>query len=101
VLELVAALHPTPAVGGWPRAQALALQADLERTSRGCYAGPVGWVDASGNGSFGVGIRGMQLHGATARLFAGVGVVAESDPLAELEETRAKAQAVLTALTRI
>ena len=101
VLELVAALHPTPAVGGWPRAEAIALQAELEGATRGRYAGPVGWVDASGNGSFGVGIRGMQLDGTTARLFAGVGVVAESDPLAELEETRAKAQAVLSALTRI
>ncbi|UDY36010.1 isochorismate synthase [Dermatobacter hominis] len=101
VLELVAALHPTPAVGGWPRAEALALQAELEGVDRGRYAGPVGWVDAAGNGVFGVGIRGVQLDGAEARLFAGVGVVAESDPEAELEETRAKAQAVLSALTRV
>lgn len=101
VLELVAALHPTPAVGGWPRQPALALQAELEGVDRGRYAGPVGWVDASGNGVFGVGIRGVQLDGAQARLFAGVGVVEESDPLAELEETRAKAQAVLGALTRV
>ena len=101
VLELVAALHPTPAVGGWPRTEALALQAELEGTDRGRYAGPVGWVDARGNGVFGVGIRGVQLDGPVARLFAGVGVVAESDPAAELEETRAKAQAVLGALTRV
>ena len=101
VLELVAALHPTPAVGGWPRAEALALQAELEGTDRGRYAGPVGWVDASGNGVFGVGIRGVQLDGTRARLFAGVGVVEESDAEAELEETRAKAQAVLSALTRV
>lgn len=101
VLDLVAALHPTPAVGGWPRAEALALQSELEHADRGRYAGPVGWVDAQGNGVFGVGIRGVQLDGTTARLFAGVGVVAESDPAAELEETRAKAQAVLGALTRV
>ena len=100
VLELVAALHPTPAVGGWPRAEALALQAELEGVDRGRYAGPVGWVDAAGNGAWGVGIRGVQVDGTTARLFAGVGVVADSDPEAELEETRAKAQAVLGALIR-
>lgn len=100
VLELVAALHPTPAVGGWPRAAALALQAELEDVDRGRYAGPVGWVDAAGNGAWGVGIRGVQVDGTTARLFAGVGVVADSDPEAELEETRAKAQAVLGVLIR-
>jgi isochorismate synthase len=101
VLELVAALHPTPAVGGWPRAEALAVQADLEGADRGRYAGPVGWVDRAGNGAWGVGIRGVQLAGTVARVFAGVGVVADSDPLAELEETRAKAQAVLGALVRL
>ena len=101
VLELVAALHPTPAVGGWPRDAALAVQAELEGTDRGRYAGPVGWVDAAGNGAWGVGIRGVQLDGTTARVFAGVGVVADSDPEAELEETRAKAQAVLGPLLRL
>jgi menaquinone-specific isochorismate synthase len=101
VLDLVAALHPTPAVGGWPREAALAVQAELEGADRGRYAGPVGWVDADGNGAWGVGIRGVQVTGATARLFAGVGVVADSDPEAELEETRAKAQAVLGTLIRL
>lgn len=101
VLELVAALHPTPAVGGWPRDAALEIQARLEGADRGRYAGPVGWVDAAGSGVFGVGIRGVELAERSARMFVGVGVVAESDPLAELEETRAKAQAVLGALTRI
>ncbi len=100
-LDLVAALHPTPAVGGWPRDAALALQAELEGVDRDRYAGPVGWVDAAGNGVFGVGIRGAQLDGTVARVFAGVGVVAGSDPVAELEETKAKAQAVLSALTRV
>lgn len=103
VLDLVAALHPTPAVGGWPRAAALQVQAELERTDRGRYGGPVGWVDAAGNGAFGVGIRGAQLDAdaRTARVFAGVGVVDGSDPAAELEEARSKAQAVLSALTRV
>lgn len=101
VLDLVAALHPTPAVGGWPRSEALAVQAELEGAERGRYAGPVGWVDTAGNGVFGVGIRGVQLEGASARLFAGVGVVEGSDPATELEETRAKARSVLGALVRV
>ncbi|MFV0259675.1 MAG: isochorismate synthase MenF [Acidimicrobiales bacterium] len=100
VLELVAALHPTPAVGGEPQAEALALMAELEKADRGRYAGPVGWVDAAGNGSFAVGIRSAELDGGGARLFAGVGVVADSDPAAELEETRAKFRAMLGALIR-
>lgn len=100
VLELVAALHPTPAVGGHPRAEALALIAALEDRDRGRYAGPVGWVDAAGNGTWAVAIRSAQLDGARARCFAGVGVVADSDPARELAETRSKLQAVLSALVR-
>ena len=98
ILELVAALHPTPAVGGSPRKDALALIAELERADRGRYAGPVGWVDADGNGEFAVGIRSAELAGRRARFFAGVGVVADSDPDAELDETRAKLSAMLGAL---
>jgi len=101
VLDLVAALHPTPAVGGWPRQQALEVIEELEQADRGSYAGPVGWTDAEGNGAFAVGIRSVELHGDTARLFAGVGVVADSDPEAELEETRAKAQALLGAIVQV
>ncbi|MHB1139771.1 MAG: chorismate-binding protein, partial [Microthrixaceae bacterium] len=101
VLDLVAALHPTPAVGGWPRDAALGAIAALEQADRGRYAGPVGWTDAGGNGAFAVGIRSVELSGTTARLFAGVGVVADSDPLAELEETRAKARSLLGALVRV
>lgn len=101
VLELVAALHPTPAVGGWPTETALEVIAKLETADRGPYAGPVGWVDASGNGSFAVGIRSVLLKDLTATLFAGVGVVADSDPLSELNETRAKAQSLLGALIRV
>ncbi len=101
VLELVAALHPTPAVGGDPQPKALALIQELERAHRGRYAGATGWVDADGNGSFVVAIRSAQLDGATARLFAGVGVVGDSDPQSELDETRAKFQAMLPALLRL
>jgi menaquinone-specific isochorismate synthase len=101
VLELVAALHPTPAVGGHPTEPALELQRTLEQSPRGRYAGPVGWVDRSGNGAFAVGIRSVSLEGNRASLHAGVGVVADSDPDAELAETRAKAQALLSTLVRI
>ena len=98
VLELVGALHPTPAVGGSPRKDALDLIAELEGTDRGRYAGPVGWVDAAGNGEFAVGIRSAELTPGGARFLAGVGVVADSDPAAELAETRAKVRAMLGAL---
>ena len=100
VLELVEALHPTPAVAGWPVAPALAFIAEHEGIDRDRYAGPVGWVDADGNGTWAVGIRSALIDGATARLFAGVGVVADSDPVAELAETDAKFQAVLSAIVR-
>jgi menaquinone-specific isochorismate synthase len=99
-LTLAAALHPTPAVGGSPRKEALAAIAELEGLDRGRWAGPVGWVDGRGNGTFAVGIRSAELDGRRARLLAGVGVVADSDPAAELAETRAKLQALLTALVR-
>jgi isochorismate synthase len=99
-LELMRALHPTPAVNGSPRAAALELIERYEGIDRGRYAGPVGWVDAQGNGEWAVGIRSAEIDGTTARLFAGVGVVADSDPELELAETRAKFQAVLNAILR-
>jgi isochorismate synthase EntC len=100
VLELVTALHPTPAVGGAPRGEALRLVDELESLDRGRYAGPVGWVDAGGNGTWAVGIRSAELSGTVARVFGGVGVVADSEPATELAETRAKMQAVLGAIVR-
>ncbi len=100
VLELVAALHPTPAVGGDPSGSALALIAAHEQLDRGSYAAPVGWVDHRGNGEFAVGVRSAEITGAQARLFAGVGVVADSDPVAELDETRVKLEAMLGAIVR-
>lgn len=100
VLDLVAALHPTPAVSGWPRDAAIAHIRDHEQLDRDRYAGAVGWVDAAGNGTWSVGIRSAIVDGERARLFAGVGVVADSDPEAELAETDAKFQAVLSAILR-
>lgn len=100
VLELMAALHPTPAVCGVPRDLALATIAELEQLDRGRYAGPVGWVDGAGNGRWAVGLRCAELDGRRARLFAGNGIVEDSDPATELAETRAKFQALLGAILR-
>ena len=100
VIELMRALHPTPAVNGSPREVALELIERYEGLDRGRYGGPVGWVDAAGNGAWTVGIRSAELDGTRARLFAGVGVVADSDPDAELAETRAKFEAMLNAILR-
>jgi len=100
VLDLVGALHPTPAVCGRPRRAALDLIAELEGLERGRYAGAVGWVDAAGNGQWAVGIRCAQIAGPTARVFAGNGIVADSDPATELAETRAKLAALLGAIVR-
>ena len=100
VLELMAALHPTPAVCGVPRDRALATIAELEQLDRGRYAGPVGWVDGAGNGRWAVGLRCAELDGTRARLFAGNGIVEDSDPVTELAETRAKLQALLGAILR-
>lgn len=100
VLQLVEALHPTPAVCGYPRASALEVIARLEGFDRGRYAGTVGWVDRKGNGRFAVSIRCAELAGSRARLFAGNGIVADSDPATELAETRAKLNALLSAMIR-
>lgn len=102
VATLVRALTPTPALGGYPGPAALALIADVEGVERDRYGGAVGWLDAEGNGTFAVAIRCAQLSadGTVARLHAGGGIVADSDPLAELAETQAKFQAMLSALIR-
>jgi menaquinone-specific isochorismate synthase len=99
-LDLVAAIHPTAAVGGHPRADALAYLDKVEGFDRGTYAGPVGWVDAQGDGAWALGIRSARIDGPKASMFAGVGVVADSDPAAELAETQLKLQALLAALVR-
>jgi menaquinone-specific isochorismate synthase len=100
ILELMAALHPTPAVNGWPRADAQAWIAAHEGFARGRYGGTVGWVDGEGNGTFAVSIRCADVHKSTARVVAGNGIVANSDPQTELAETEVKLQAMLGALTQ-
>ncbi len=97
-LALAAALHPTAAVCGTPSDTAMELIRELEGMDRGRYAGPVGWVDARGNGEWGIALRCAQLSGPRARLIAGCGIVAGSDPAAELAETQAKFRPVQDAL---
>ncbi len=98
-LDLVALLHPTPAVAGTPPQAALDLLARLEPSSRGLYAGPVGWVDGAGDGEWAVALRCAVLEGRRARLFAGAGIVAGSDPDAEWDETASKLRAMLDVLS--
>jgi isochorismate synthase len=98
VMDLLAELHPTPAVGGTPRGVALDLISDLEPFDRGHYAGPVGWMDAAGDGEWAIALRCAELSGGTARLFAGAGIVRGSDPQAEVEETERKFRAFLDSL---
>ncbi len=97
-IELAGMLHPTPAVGGepWPAAEATI---GLERMDRGWYAGPVGWMDAAEDGEFCVALRSALLRDRDAHLFAGVGVVAGSDPAGELAETEVKLGALLPLLS--
>jgi salicylate biosynthesis isochorismate synthase/menaquinone-specific isochorismate synthase len=94
-IELAGLLHPTPAVGGEPTIQALEVIHDLEGLDRGWYAAPVGWVDSTEDGEFCVAIRSALLRDRTAHLFAGNGIVAESEPAAELAETEFKLDALL------
>jgi menaquinone-specific isochorismate synthase len=98
VLDLVRKLHPTAAVGGTPTAAAVDMIRSLEGMDRGRYAGPVGIFDATGNGEFAIALRCAEVSGARARLFAGAGLVRGSVPEDELEETRIKLQAMLSAL---
>ncbi|GAA1909372.1 isochorismate synthase [Nocardioides marmoribigeumensis] len=99
-LALAAALHPSAAVGGTPTVDAVALIAELEGMDRGRYAGPVGWMDAAGDGEWAIALRSAQLgeDRRTVRLFAGCGIVADSDPAAELAESQAKLVPVRNAL---
>jgi salicylate biosynthesis isochorismate synthase/menaquinone-specific isochorismate synthase len=94
-IEMAGLLHPTPAVGGEPWPAAASAIADLEGMDRGWYAAPVGWMDATEDGEFCVALRSALLRDREAHLFAGVGVVAGSDPEAELAETEVKLQALL------
>jgi menaquinone-specific isochorismate synthase len=98
-LTLAEALHPSAAVGGTPTDTATALIAEIEGMDRGRYAGPVGWMDATGDGEWGIALRSAEIDGPRVRLFAGCGIVADSDPEAELAEAQAKFVPVRDALT--
>ena len=96
--EVVQRLHPTAAVGGVPRHDAMEVISELERIDRGRYAGPVGWFDAAGDGEWAIALRCAQLDETGARLYAGAGIVAGSLPEEELAETRLKLRAMINAL---
>ena len=98
-VELAGRLHPTPAVGGEPADRALPMIPALEGLDRGWYAGPVGWTDLTEDGEFCVALRCALLRGNVAHLYAGEGIVADSDPAQELEANEAKLQALLPLLT--
>jgi menaquinone-specific isochorismate synthase len=98
VLSLVEALHPTPAVGGLPPDAALETIRHAEAFDRGWYAAPVGWIDGDGNGTFTVAIRSGLSRAARAWLFAGAGIVADSDPDREWDEVQLKYRPMLDEL---
>lgn len=98
VLELVAALHPTPAVGGTPRSGAMEFIEKMEGFDRGWYTGGIGWVDGAGDGEVAIALRCGLVDGARAQVFAGAGIVTGSDPEAELVETRLKLRPLLDLL---
>jgi menaquinone-specific isochorismate synthase len=93
-------LHPSAAVCGTPREQAASLIAEIEGMSRGRYAGPVGWIDAAGDGELGIALRCGQIQGRSIRIFAGCGIVAGSDPDKELAESEAKLIPMRSALIK-
>jgi menaquinone-specific isochorismate synthase len=101
VLALAASLHPTAAVCGTPTERAFSLIRELEGIDRGRYAGPVGWFDSNGDGEFGIALRCAEIDAENGRLraFAGCGIVAGSDPVDELAESRAKLQPIREAVT--
>jgi isochorismate synthase len=98
LLELVARLHPTPAVGGAPREPALAFLREHEGVDRGWYAGPVGWIGADGGGEFVVALRSALVAGTEATLYAGCGVMGDSEPASEYAETALKLRPMRAAL---
>ncbi|MFM6963439.1 MAG: isochorismate synthase MenF [Micrococcales bacterium] len=97
-LDLAAVLHPTAAVAGTPTSTALGVIAELEPFDRGRYAGPVGWIGADGDGEWAIALRGALLQNGLITAYAGCGIVAESDPASELEETELKFRPIREAL---
>ena len=98
VLPLVETLHPTPALGGAPREQALAFISQAESVPRGWYAAPVGWIDHNLDGAFGVAIRSAVAQRQRVWLYAGAGIVADSEPEKEWAETGWKFRPIQQAL---
>lgn len=98
LFDLVEVLHPTPALGGEPKLEALHMIREHEAMNRGYYAAPIGWIDAKGNGEFAVAIRSALLDGEKAYLYAGGGIVADSMPESEYDETWVKFRPMLRAL---
>jgi menaquinone-specific isochorismate synthase len=98
VLDVAAVLHPTAAVAGTPTNAAQEVISELEQNDRGRYAGPVGWIGADGDGEWAIALRGAQIEGTHLRAFAGCGIVAASDPEAELSETELKFRPIKEAL---
>jgi isochorismate synthase len=98
-VELAGRLHPTPAIGGEPRDPAVAMIDELEGIDRGWYTGPIGWMDAVEDGEFCVGLRSALLRDREAHLYAGCGIVADSDPAAELQESELKFEVLLPLLS--
>jgi len=99
IFDLVQRLHPTPAVGGRPRERGLEMIRECEELDRGWYAGPIGWLNDQGEGEFAVALRSALLHPDTATLFAGCGIVGDSDPEREYAESELKLKPMLMALT--
>ena len=97
--DLVEAVHPTPAVAGWPRAEAIEAIGRLEAMDRGWYAGPIGWLDLEGHGEFAVALRSGLVEQGRATLFAGAGIVGASQPAEELAETETKFGALRDAIS--
>ena len=98
ILDFVEALHPTPAVGGLPSGPGLEYISRSEPVSRGWYAAPVGWFDTVGGGEFVVALRSAVTDGSRTRLYAGAGIVAESDPAREWQETELKFRPMMEAV---
>ncbi|MFD1333978.1 isochorismate synthase MenF [Oceanobacillus iheyensis] len=98
IFSIIEELHPTPALGGTPRKESMAFIRDNERLDRGWYGAPIGWLDSNNNGEFAVAIRSAMIQGTEASLFAGCGIVADSDPVSEYEETNIKLMPMLSVL---
>ncbi|GLO66993.1 MULTISPECIES: isochorismate synthase [Oceanobacillus] len=98
IFSIIEELHPTPALGGTPREESMSFIRNNERLDRGWYGAPIGWLDSNNNGEFAVAIRSAMIQGTEASLFAGCGIVSDSDPVSEYEETNIKLMPMLSVL---